>query len=275
MPELPDVEAWRKYVDATALHHEIKNIEIRAPAMLMGISPRLLAARMKDNRLEVTKRHGKYLFIGLHNGFWLTLHFGMTGRLSYFKHSRNIPAHTRLFISFSNGFHLAYVCQRKLGRIALTVNPDTFIRQHGLGVDALHPHLTVDTLKRLLRKRHGAMKALLMDQHVIAGIGNIYADEILFQAHIHPQCRAGELDDHSLHKLFRAMRHVLQLAIERGANPDRLPASWLLLSRHSAGACPRCRIGLSRITVSGRTCYFCPHCQSRNGMASAPKMAGR
>ncbi len=275
MPELPDVEVWRKYVDATALHHEITNIEIRAPDMLVGISPRLLAARMRDNRLEVTKRHGKYLFIGLNNGFWLTLHFGMTGRLSYFKHSRTIPAHTRLFIAFSNGFHLAYDCQRKLGRIALTVNPDTFVRQQGLGVDALDPDLTVDTLVRLLRKRHGAIKAILMDQHLIAGIGNLYADEILFQAHIHPQCCAGELNDHSLHKVFRAMRRVLQMAIERGADPDRLPASWLLLSRHRGGACPRCRAGLSRIKVSGRTSYVCPRCQLQDEMASATRGARR
>ena len=263
MPELPDVEVLRRYVKATALHQKIEEVEVHSPEMLYGVSARTLRTQLKGNRFEITDRYGKHLFIGLNDGQWLTLHFGMTGSLAYFKILRKVPSYTRLLITFSNGFHLAYDSQRKLGMIGLIKDTSAFVLLKGLGPDALDSDLAVSDLKRLFAGKRASIKSTLMDQRVIAGIGNIYSDEILFQSRIHPEARAGELDNETTKTLLRAIKHVLRIAIDRQADPERLPASWLLTSRQPNGICPKCGTHLARTQLAGRTAYFCMNCQHR------------
>ena len=265
MPELPDVEVLRRYVCATSLRQKIDDVEVRSPEMLDGISARVLRARLKGDQFENTRRHGKYLFIGLKRGPWLALHFGMTGRLAYFRDLKRTPPHTRVLIAFSNGFRLAYDCQRKLGKVALVEDPPVLLRRKGLGPDAFEAHLEVPDLKRLFMRRRAPVKSVLMEQGTIAGIGNIYSDEILFQAGLHPRACPGKLDDDALHALLRALKHVLRIAIERRADPKRLPASWLRLTRQPGGECPNCAARLARMKLARRSAYFCPNCQSGAG----------
>jgi formamidopyrimidine-DNA glycosylase len=261
MPELPDVEIWRRYVDATALHKEIGRVEIVAPRMLCGIGAEAFKKRLEHNTLASTSRHGKFLFVRLSGGGCLVLHFGMTGYLEYVKDTGCSSQYTGLLLRFSNGYRLACHWKRKLGRVSFAENPDTFIKQAGLGPDAYDPGLTRAAFVRRFRARRGGIKSALMDQKLIAGLGNIYADEILYQARVHPQSKANALDDRRLATLWSTMRHVLRLAIERQANPKRMPRSWLLPNRHRAGRCPRCRTTLQRLKVSGRTAILCPSCQ--------------
>lgn len=261
MPELPDVETWRRYVDATSLHQVIEGVEADAPRMLRGISAAELRANLTARAFVTTARHGKFLFVRVDQGPWLVLHFGMTGALKYFKDTGEAPAHTRLLAHFASGYNLAGIWQRRLGRIGLAESPADFVRQEGLGPDAFDPGVGLDQFRRLLRDRGGGVKSALMDQGFLAGIGNIYSDEILFQAGIQPEAKAAALDDDRIANLHRALRHVLRIAIERRADPERLPGSWLLPRRQVNARCPRCGAVLQQTRVAGRTAYFCPECQ--------------
>jgi formamidopyrimidine-DNA glycosylase len=261
MPELPDVETWRRYVDATSLHQKIAGSDVNAPRMLQGVSRRILLSRLAGSELESTARHGKYLFVRIESGPWLLLHFGMTSRLSYVKDLDQVPAHTRFLIHFINGYHLACIWQRRLGRIGLVDDPACFIREEGLGPDVYDPGIKLAEFKEMLRNRRGSVKLALMDQGFLAGIGNIYSDEILFQARLHPNIKCQCLDNRELAALHRAIAHVLRLAIAREADPENLPRSWLLANRHKNGECPRCGAPLADIAVGGRTAYYCPSCQ--------------
>jgi formamidopyrimidine-DNA glycosylase len=261
LPELLDVEAFRQYVDATSLHKSIEKVEVKSSEILGNVSAQELQARLAGRKLQFTRRYGKYLFVHVVNDIWLTLHFGMTGRLKYFKNIEEEPAHDRLLISFANGFHLAYDCQRKLGEVSLAENVENFIKEKDLGPDALE--LDFKTFKKILKGRRGTVKYTLMNQHIMAGIGNVYSDEILFQAGIHPTTKVNKLDEEMLKRLFEEMKNVLRTAINCQADSENLPDHYLLPHRSKGGRCPRCYSELERIKVSGRTAYYCPKHQEK------------
>ena len=259
MPELPDVETYKRYLGARALRQRIRRVEVRSPRQLSGISSPKFRRALIGARFSATERHGKHLFVRLRPDLWLMLHFGMTGSLSYYRNGRGPPRFTRLLIDFPQDAHLAYVDPRRFGRIALADSPGRFAEAHRLGPDALALDLA-GFRKRIAGKR-GAIKSLLMDQRAIAGIGNIYADEILFQARIHPLRSAGKLDRRQIGRLFRELRKVLRKAISAGADAARMPRSFLLPRRERNSRCPRCNAHIRPITVGGRTTYYCPRCQ--------------
>ncbi|NIV75604.1 MAG: Fpg/Nei family DNA glycosylase [Gammaproteobacteria bacterium] len=259
MPELPDVEYFKRYLDATALHQRIQRVHVQAPALLRGLSPQALGRRLHHRRLEGTHRHGKYLFARIDSCGWLVLHFGMTGTLSYFADASLLPDYTRLLLDFDNGFHLAYTAPRKLGCIAVVDRPQAVVAEHRLGADAMN--LDAESFRALARARRGGVKSWLMNQHVIAGIGNIYADEILFQARVLPQRTVDDLSDRELHRLYTQMRRVLPAAVDAHVDPDEMPEDFLLPCRGARGRCPRCGTELGRAKLSGRTAYYCVRCQ--------------
>jgi formamidopyrimidine-DNA glycosylase len=248
-------------MNATALHKGIDRIRVDSPEILENLPAPKLQAALKGRRFEGTDRHGKYLFVKLDDGHWLTLHFGMTGYLKYFKRMEKKPPHDRLLIRFSNGYHLAYSCQRKLGEIGLIDDTETFIRERHLGPDAMDSALDAAALQQRLSGRKGSIKSALMDQAIVAGIGNVYSDEILFQAKIPPQAKANRLNEKDLKGIFRAMKEVLDTAIACQADPEAFPDSYLLPHRAQDGRCPRCGGEIRHTRVSGRTAYFCPKCQ--------------
>lgn len=147
--------------------------------------------------------------------------------------------------------------------IAFVEDPVAFVRGKGLGWDALDTALSVHRLQKLFGGRRTRVKGALLNQRFIAGIGNIYADEILFQARLHPEAPVGRLRSDALRGLLKAMRSVLRTAICAKADPERMPRSWLLPHRTPTGSCPRCRKRVRRMTLVGRTCYFCGACQRR------------
>lgn len=261
MPELPDVQYYKSYVDATALHQRIDRTEVRDSDMVQGITARGLARRLKGRKLRSATRHGKYLFLEVADDGWLALHFGMTGRLEYVQDTDRLPDHTRFALYFHNGHCLAFDCQCKLGSIAVIDDPQRFVDDHQLGPDALSDDVDLATFRELMDGRRGSVKAALMKQETIAGIGNVYSDEILFRARIRPTRNVSQLDDRDIRDIYRAMRQVLPVAAERHADPDRMPRSYLMPQRHEGGHCPRCRQGLTKTKVSGRGTYFCKRCQ--------------
>jgi formamidopyrimidine-DNA glycosylase len=262
LPELPEVEILRRYLNATSLHQEIRNVETHTDQILEGISIHELKASLKDRSFDSTRRHGKYLFVALDNKDWLVLHFGMTGRLKYYRDPSEEPEYTRLLIEFENDDHLALVMPRKLGMVQLISDVENFIQEKELGPDVYESHFDYDTFKGLLEGRRGTIKSTLMNQQIMAGIGNIYSDEILFQARIHPKKPVNQLGDEALREIFRATKEVLEMAIERKADPDQFPASWIIPHRNKGGQCPNCGGEVKNIIVSGRSAYYCPSCQS-------------
>lgn len=261
MPELPDVELYRRYLNATALHQAIAHTHTEDASILSGISPQGLGRALAHRSFESTGRHGKYLLIALQHGGWLVLHFGMTGTLKYFQERGDTPRYTRALFSFDNGFHLAYAAPRKLGSIRLVDSPQELVQAQRLGPDALD--VTRDEFRQLAAGRRGAVKSWLMDQETMAGIGNVYSDEILFQAGIHPRRQVGQLDEAALNQLHAKLRQVLETAIGAHAEPDRFPAGFLLPHRKPGGTCPRCEGTVETIRSGGRSAWYCPACQRR------------
>jgi formamidopyrimidine-DNA glycosylase len=262
MPELPDVEIFKRYLDATSLHQRINDVEVRNAYVLKKTSARELARGLKGRPFESSRRHGKHLFVRTDGKLWLRLHFGMTGSLQYFKHEEQAPKHTRVLFVFANAHRLAFEDQRKFGEVGLLKDVDEFLKKRALGPDALD--ISLQQFKEIFGKHRGAVKTILLNQKLIAGIGNIYADEILFRARIHPATQVSALKDKTVAKIFRAARDILKKAIEAKADMDRMPKSWLLPHRGKDGKCPRCGRNLRSATIGGRTAWFCAHWQKRN-----------
>jgi len=258
MPELPDVETFRRYLDATALHRKIRDVRVRHTGVLTGISPRRLKQALVRTSFEATDRHGKYLFVKTGRSAWLVLHFGMTGFLEYGK-DRQAGAHDRVIFDFENGFSLAYICTRLLGKVTLAKSPAQFARRVHLGPDALG--IDPEGFRSRFLGSRASVKSCLMNQERIAGVGNIYSDEILFQSRLPPALKSNKLTARQIGQLYRKARHVLSMAADRKAEPAHMPASWLLPNRDEGAACPRCGRAIEKTKVAGRSAYWCPHCQ--------------
>jgi formamidopyrimidine-DNA glycosylase len=186
--------------------------------------------------------------------------FGMTGFLAYRKSHREPENGTGVRFHFAGDAHLDFVVKRKLGRLRIADSFDRFIEDHDIGPDALD--IDTATFKDRLHGRTGLIKPTLMNQSVIAGIGNLYADEILFKSSIRPDRPANKLSDAELDALSRNTRLVLRTAIRNNASPRRMPRTWILPVREdNAPRCPACRRKLLSRTVSGRRAVFCPRCQ--------------
>ena len=266
MPELPDVELYRRYLDEHALRQEIAAVVVNDARILGGLPADAFVARLTGNRFENSRRHGKHLLVRLRSDGWLTLHFGMTGSLVYFGEGSDDPPYDRVRFDFEGDRHLAYVNRRMLGRVGLANDADEFIRAEELGPDALDPAFDLEAFNRAIEGRRRDVKSVLMDQTLIAGIGNIYADEILFQSCLHPKTAVTSLSSRQLDALFRQIKGVLATAIECGAGAEqfleRLPADYLLPHRDKGGKCPRCDAAIATLKGGGRTAYYCPRCQA-------------
>lgn len=261
MPELPDVERFRRTLQR-GLETEIDQVTVHSATVLRGVPPRRFSGSLEGHRLQSCRRHGKHLLAQLDDGAVLDLHFGMTGELVAGVEGDPEPPATRLRFGFDDGRWLAYVAPRQLGRVAVHPAGEDPLRVHALGPDAL----AVDRKTLEERLGHGGkgLKSALMDQRRIAGVGNVYADEICFQARIHPATPLRALDARALDRLHRALDEVLRTACEREADRAAMPADWLLPIRDQDTAdCPRCGTSLGDIRIGGRRTRFCPQCQPR------------
>jgi formamidopyrimidine-DNA glycosylase len=259
MPELPDVEVFRKYLDATSLGQKIARVSVKNRTVLRHIAPRTLVRELRGRKFQSTRRHGKFLFGRLNKSGSLIFHFGMTGFLRYFKDQAEEPKHTRVRIDFASGSVLGYVCPRMFGEVDYARDVNQYIRRRNLGPDALA--VSSKEFKSRLTGTRGSLKSVLMDQKMLAGIGNVYSDEILFHARVHPEAKAGRLSEKTLNRLYKTMRSVLKKTNHYEADPDRVPKSWLLPRREKGARCPRCGEKIIRLTINQRSAYICPNCQ--------------
>jgi formamidopyrimidine-DNA glycosylase len=268
MPELPEVEIYRRYFEETALGLTVTHLEVEDPRQLT-VDEEVLREALRKVRLVKTDRIGKHFLVTLSSGKILVLHFGMTGGLAYYRDAADTPKFARVVFLFSNGFHLAFVDPRKFGRIGLADSVAAYRQEKGLGPDALA--MTLAQLEAGLQGRKAPIKALLLDQKILAGIGNWIADEMLYQAGIYPAKPANQLSRAELERLYRAMGQVLQTAIAEEAIYSNFPPSFLIHARGweevrlttpaEREVCPRHGTALSIHKVGGRTTYSCPVCQ--------------
>ena len=258
VPELPEVEAYRRFFRDHAAGRTVADVEAD-PTIVRNATPAVLRRALRARRFGDPERHGKWL-LGWTDGPALLLHFGMTGDLVSSTVEPERHRHDRLTLTFTDGTELRYRNMRKLGGVWLAHDADQVQGIIGaLGPDALDlPRRTF--LDRLSRRR-GGVKAALMDQRLVAGVGNLLADEILWRARLHPLRRIESLSEDERARLFEALRTVVRRSA-RAEDPWPRPRTWLLSVRGEPGArCPRCRTPLERAVVGGRTTWFCPACQ--------------
>jgi formamidopyrimidine-DNA glycosylase len=264
MPELPDVELFKR-VGERCRGRTIERAVVGDPGLLNGIAAAALERRLRGRRIEGAQRHGKHLFILLGEAGALALHFGTNGSLRLVAEGEAEPPYTRLELRLSGGERLAYLNPRRIGGISLSASRAAFVAAAKLGPDALDPAFDLPAFAALLRRSKRDVKSVLMDQALLAGIGNIYSDEILFQARIFPGTAAKSLDDRAASRLFGAMRETLATAIRCEIGSEQfltaVPKDFLLSERRQGGHCPRCGAALATVKHGARTGYYCPRCQ--------------
>jgi formamidopyrimidine-DNA glycosylase len=259
MPELPDVEGFRRYFARYAAGRRIASVQVADHELVRNTTPQGLGRRLTGRRFSKPARHGKWL-IAPTGGAELLLHFGMTGLLVYSAFDVEPHRHDRVTFVLAEG-RLRYRNMRRLGGIWLVESTAEREAATGpLGPDALD--IDANEFARLLERRRGGIKSALMDQRLIAGLGNLLSDEILWRARIHPRHPVARLRRDRLERLHGAMRRVLRDANRHRRVPP-IPG-WLTGARDSPEPrCPRCGTRLRRATVAGRTAVWCPRCQRR------------
>jgi formamidopyrimidine-DNA glycosylase len=258
VPELPDVEHFRRFLSEHGSGRQIEHVVVTDPGILRGVEADALDRALSGHRFLEPDRHGKWL-IAWTTGPAVLIHFGMTGDLAWADGPEGRHRHDRVVFVLDGG-ELRYRNMRKLGGLWLAHDPGEVATVLGpLGPDALE--VKRRQFLELLARRRGRIKAVLMNQRVTAGLGNILVDEILWQARIHPSTPVETLSETQRDQLFAKMRSVVRRSVERYDYVDE-NRRWLSHVRGRPGArCPRCRAKLARMVVGGRTTYYCPRCQ--------------
>jgi formamidopyrimidine-DNA glycosylase len=258
VPELPDVEGFRRYWSRYMPGKTVRGVEVRTPAIVRNRHSASLRRSLSGRRLGRPDRRGKWLLAST-DGPTLLLHFGMTGALHWSARSTaERHRHDRLVVVTGAG-EMRYRNMRMLGGVWLARGDRELDEIVGsLGPDAAA--LDTAELKRLLEGRRGGVKATLMNQRILAGIGNELSDEILWRAKVHPAERVDRLSARKRDRVASAVQDVIAESVPRARIPRE--AGWLEEHRGSRDArCPRCRSALRRSTIAGRTSYWCPRCQ--------------
>jgi len=260
VPELPDVEGYRRYLARHAQGQKIVHVHVPDHQIVRNRSAQSLGRSLHERRFAAPRRHGKWLIAPLKEGPTLLIHFGMTGHLQWAPDAEHRHPHDRL-IFVCEGGELRYNNMRRFGGVWLTREQAELDQVTGrLGPDAAS--LDRPRFDALLAARRGAIKAALMDQRLVAGLGNLLSDEILWRAHIHPASRVGALSVRQRSSLYQAIGSALSESIPYGRVP--LGERWLTGVRDDPdGTCPRCGSGLRHGTVAGRTSCWCPREQRR------------
>lgn len=267
MPELPEVETLARELRPHLVGRRIRQVALYAPRSVAMPSPVAFVRRLQGQTVREVRRRGKFLWFVLDRGAWL-VHLKMTGRLFLLEDPAPDP-HARADFFLDDGRVLRFSDVRRFGRLYWVPDPAQVLG--GLGPEPLDPAFGPEALAERLRGRRGRLKALLLDQRVIAGVGNIYADEALWRARLHPQRRADRLTPGEIRRLWRGLRE----ALAAGLRHHGTTVQWYRRADGTAGEhqrylrvygragrpCPRCGTPIERLRIQGRSAYICPSCQ--------------
>lgn len=272
MPELPEVETVRRTLEPCLVGSGITQVEVLTVAYLKGCSPQELASGVTGRRFRELLRHGKYLYLVLED-VELEVHLGMTGQVTVAGPGAALRPHTHVTMALDSGRELRFSDVRRFGFLALRPAGAAQERARLLGPEPLTPGFSAAALQLALQGRKAPVKTLLLDQKLVAGLGNIYADEVLFRSGIHPAHPAGYLTGEALDALYRATNQVIGEAVAaRGTSfsdyrdgtgrPGDFGPCLRVYGREGL-PCPRCGQPLARAKLAGRSSYHCPACQMK------------
>lgn len=271
MPELPEVETIRRDLAASARGKRIVSVKVLNRGSVKGAGADGISRKLAGSRLTGFRRRGKNLIIDLESGRSLVFHLKMTGVLQVQKPDDSPPRAARIIFSFAGGDRLVFSDQRKFGSVQLAADPDRLPGLSKLGPEPLDRRFTAKALGERLGGRSAPIKFLLLDQTVVAGLGNIYACESLHRAGIGPRRPASSLNAKEVSRLHRAIGEVLKAAIKaRGSSVDtyrdgRGRSGWFQVSHRvyerQGRKCRRCGRAIVRETLRGRGTYWCQGCQ--------------
>ncbi len=283
MPELPEVETIRRQLAPQLEGRTITDVEILDPRWTRPVAPGPVEQRLRGALVKEVGRAGKYLVWSLSDDQYLLMHLRMTGNLLFDPALE--PAHTRVRFELDRSKRLAYVDPRRFGTghvVAGSGERDAYLSAR-LGVEPLTADFTAAHLRELARGRKAPVKAFVLDQRRVAGVGNIYADEALFRAGIHPLRPAGRLSGTEWERLRLGIEDALEAGIDakgasiddfrhldgaRGSFQDRF-----MVHRRQGEPCPRCGEAIHKIVVGGRGTYVCEKCQPRPRRRAQPRRA--
>lgn len=286
MPELPEVETVRRGLEKLIIGRKIKAVTHDWPKSFPN-AKNDVSAFLLDSKIIAVRRRAKVLLIELSTKYTLVVHLKMTGQLVFVGEQRFGAGHpndslvgalpdrsTRVIITFNDGTTLYFNDQRKFGWVRLlpTIQVPEIDFFKKVGPEPLSDDFTPAVFMSRIKKRaNTTIKAALLDQTVLAGIGNIYADESLWGANIHPASRVRDVTDAQLKKLYNELRHVLELSIEKGGSTDRNYVNaegkrgsyidFARVFRREKLPCPRCQSIIEKSKVAGRGTHTCPTCQ--------------
>ncbi|MHB0867147.1 MAG: DNA-formamidopyrimidine glycosylase [Thermoleophilia bacterium] len=273
LPELPEVETIKRQLHPLLAGRAILRVKVPDPLVIAPVSPRLFQNRLRGQVITRVSRRAKYLRLELDSGLTLVIHLRMTGRLTHTDTPYRSMArpHLRLFFQLDDGSGVAFHDQRRFGTARIMDPGEAAALWCRLGPEPLERSFNAAALRSILKNRKRPIKSLLLDQAHIAGIGNIYADESLYRAGIHPVRLARQVTEEETGLLVRAIKDTLRTAISlegssidtyrstKGA-PGRFQDTFKV-HRRAGEACPRCGCVIEKIKVGGRGTYFCPSCQ--------------
>jgi formamidopyrimidine-DNA glycosylase len=273
MPELPEVETVARGLRRVLPGRRILDVRLGKTDFIDD--PAALEKHLPGSLISAVRRVGKFLVMDLEssNGTSrersLLVHLGMTGQIVTCAPDADVAAHTHAFLALDDGREIRYTDIRRFGRIAIL---EAGAREEVLGVLGLEPlEASEEEFRAQISSRGARIKALLLDQHVLRGMGNIYTDESLFRARVHPARIGANLTVEEVRRVYRAMREVLSEAIQLGGSSisdyvdsEGQPGEFQLRHRvyqREGKKCFRCRALIRRVIVAGRSSYFCPSCQ--------------
>lgn len=274
MPELPEVETVRRSLEPQISGQTILEAAVYYGGIIKAPDPHTFCDRIKGRRIKSVLRRGKYLIFTLDLSTMLVIHLRMTGQLLVCGREVPLKKHTHLVFRLLGGQELRFIDIRKFGLVYLVENDDMSAVKglHTLGPEPLGEEFIWGRLAEKLKKRRGTLKAFLLDQSQIAGIGNIYADEILFQAGLHPERKPQDLKPQEVKNLYAAIRFKLQEGIDfRGTSiRDYIDAKGekgsfqnrLQVYDRAGRPCMRCGQILKKKVIAGRGSVYCPNCQT-------------
>lgn len=267
MPELPEVETIKNELSPHVIGRTITNVTLLWEKMLRQPSADEFYSGISGQKITGLSRRGKYLVFQLEEGSYLIIHLRMSGSLLIGKSEP--PKYTRAIIHLDDGSNIFFCDPRKFGKLQLVKDSNIVLCK--LGIEPLTSAFTPEVLHSILKKRKAPVKAILLEQNLIAGIGNMYADEALFASGIHPLRPANSLSQAEVTRLHNAIQSVLKKAISnKGASvntyfrPDGEKGtahSHFNVAHLSGKPCPACKTPIKRIRIRQRGSYFCPKCQ--------------